>query len=627
VLQVGKQLGDFEIIRLLGKGGMGEVYEARQLNPSRIVALKVLAPWLSSNEEALERFWLEAGVPAQLDHPGIVRIISTGRTDDGTAYYTMQLVRGVSLAGLVKKSAETLASTAALLTTPPAETPDTGKNGIHSPAAALECPVGEPPPGVLEAYRCDRYGFVARIGAKAARALADAHHRGFLHRDIKPSNLMIDHHDMLYLVDFGLTKALDPGAGTSQLGVVRGTPWYMSPEQARGEAVDQRSDIYSLGVTLYELATEGKGPFTANRENTSAVMAQVKAGLRCPLRDLAPDIPHRLEKIILKAIHFKARRRYENVEELAAALEGYAGTSPSASARSAPTAALPRKRPWAWAVGALAILLGLAVAAAIYFRPDNEKREPEKNLVSQPEAASTPTYPERFKQRRIDEEKNLITKGHEPVWAATLEGEGGCQADKVREAMQLWSPPTKTRTVIALAEEPTRWFDYSVELAQLLNPKELPAGIFFGWRPATRSDADRPPFFVIDLNEKEVRGQTLHYPHGYAALGTSLNTPRRGVMLGQIEYLRPLAPIRSGHFPLTTSSPGELVWHKLTVHARGESFTIRVDELAPKTYTFSDIKNADPTLGDLDTRGFLGIWCRGTGLYRKATLTALEPKP
>src|SRR5438045_2193197 len=99
MLQTQHRLGDFEIVRLLGKGGMGEVYEARQSNPERRVALKVLAPWLAENDEALERFWREAAVPAQLDHPNIVRIIATGKSEN-IAYYAMQLVRGISLADL-----------------------------------------------------------------------------------------------------------------------------------------------------------------------------------------------------------------------------------------------------------------------------------------------------------------------------------------------------------------------------------------------------------------------------------------------------------------------------------------------------------------------------------------------
>src|SRR5437764_6230104 len=101
MLQCNQRLGDFEIVRLLGKGGMGEVYEAQQFHPPRRVALKVLAPWLAESDDALQRFWREAAVPAQLDHPNIVRIIATGQTPEGIAYYAMQLVNGMTLAELI----------------------------------------------------------------------------------------------------------------------------------------------------------------------------------------------------------------------------------------------------------------------------------------------------------------------------------------------------------------------------------------------------------------------------------------------------------------------------------------------------------------------------------------------
>src|SRR5437763_11333305 len=113
MLQAHERLGEFEVLRLLGKGGMGEVYEAQQDRPRRRVALKVLAPWLAQNDEALARFWREAEVPAQLNHPNIVRIISTGQTEEGVAYYTMHLVQGISLADLIRRSRDACPPTVA----------------------------------------------------------------------------------------------------------------------------------------------------------------------------------------------------------------------------------------------------------------------------------------------------------------------------------------------------------------------------------------------------------------------------------------------------------------------------------------------------------------------------------
>ncbi len=326
MLQPQQLLGDFHIIRLLGKGGMGEVYEAEQSQPKRRVALKVLAPWLAANDQALQRFWREANVPAQLDHPGIVRIFSTGKTANDVAYYTMHLVRGISLAQLLKLTQELPLTSTKPMGKVHEATPTGGAapDPEEQPAGGDE---GGLPPMAAD-YMSDRFQTLARIGAMAGRVLASAHQKDFLHRDIKPSNLMIDHYDHLYLVNFGLTRSLAAGSSETGCGQVIGTPWYMSPEQARGETLDARSDIYSLGITLYELATGGIGPFTADRGNNSAVLEQVKTGTQLPLRTLVPNIPPALERIINHCVHPRPQRRYGSALELALDLEKFLQDKP-----------------------------------------------------------------------------------------------------------------------------------------------------------------------------------------------------------------------------------------------------------------------------------------------------------
>jgi hypothetical protein len=167
MLQVAQRLGDFEIIRFLGKGGMGEVYEAQQLHPPRRVALKVLGPSLAGNPEALDRFEREACVLAQLDHPGIVRVIVTGR--DPVAYYTMQLVRGVSLVRLLRAAAAPMPSTTLKAPTPHEADPSTPTVDPSSPEPASDESDAHPMDGPLAEYRRDRFALAARVGVLAAR--------------------------------------------------------------------------------------------------------------------------------------------------------------------------------------------------------------------------------------------------------------------------------------------------------------------------------------------------------------------------------------------------------------------------------------------------------------------------
>jgi serine/threonine protein kinase len=203
-------LGEFRIIRELGRGGMGVVYEAEQTSLRRHVALKVLRFGVVADEEAMKRFQREAETVARLHHTNIVPIFAVG-CERGVHYYAIQLIAGRSLADVQAES-----------------------RSAGTPLPAED---------------------IARWGLQAAKALAHAHQRGVIHRDIKPSNLLLDTDGVVWLTDFGLAKRADEATLTVH-GTLMGTPRYMSPEQAASlqQPVDGRTDLYSLGASLHELA-------------------------------------------------------------------------------------------------------------------------------------------------------------------------------------------------------------------------------------------------------------------------------------------------------------------------------------------------------------------------------------
>ncbi|GEM_PF-3918399 len=292
------RLGDFEIVREIGRGGMGIVYEARQISLNRPVALKVLPPRLRQDQRLLTRFQREAEAAGKLRHPGIVPVYTVGEAS-GAPFFAMELVEGRSLA-------EVIASRTAA-------------------GDASDAP------------------WAVSIVARVADALDYAHGRGIVHRDVKPANIMIDEDGTPRLTDFGL--ALDTEAsGLTQTGEVFGSPLYMSPEQAfRREApLDARSDIYSLGVTLFELLT-GRLPYEGTSQGD--VLAALSAGGLKRLRELRPSLPEALERVLLQALQRDPADRYKTAaafaEDLRRALDDPGRVRAAVRTVSAPTPAPP----------------------------------------------------------------------------------------------------------------------------------------------------------------------------------------------------------------------------------------------------------------------------------------------
>ncbi|MGQ0553565.1 MAG: serine/threonine-protein kinase [Planctomycetota bacterium] len=274
------RLGEFEIVREIGRGGMGVVYEARQVSLNRPVALKVLPPALRQDAQLLARFRREAEAAGRLRHPNIVPVYSVGESA-GAPFFAMELVEGRSLADVIR--ARRAGEAAGL--------PETG-----------------------DPWR----RWVLRTVALVADALAYAHGRGILHRDVKPGNILLEHDGTPRLTDFGL--ALDLRASElTQVGEVFGSPLYMSPEQAfRADLpVDARTDVYSLGVTLYELLTL-RLPYEGNTH--AAVMSALETGRIVAPRQADPTLPEALERVLFAALARHPRDRYATAADFAADL-------------------------------------------------------------------------------------------------------------------------------------------------------------------------------------------------------------------------------------------------------------------------------------------------------------------
>ncbi len=264
---IGKTLGGYEIKEELGRGGMATVYRAYQPKLDRYVAIKVLPSYFAHDETFMGRFEREAKAVAGLHHPNILTVHDYGE-EGGQTYLVMELVEGGTL-----------------------------HERLGQQWALKE---------------------VQKIVGRVGDALAYAHGQGIVHRDIKPSNILMQREDWPLLADFGLAKAMTGSVSLTREGVAIGTPEYMSPEQAQGNPVDERSDVYSLGVVLYEMVT-GRQPFQADTP-VSVLYKHVKDPPPPP-RSFRPALPEVVEAVILKALAKDPADRYQKMEDMVSALE------------------------------------------------------------------------------------------------------------------------------------------------------------------------------------------------------------------------------------------------------------------------------------------------------------------
>jgi len=361
-----QRLGDFEIIREIGRGGMGVVYEARQVSLNRKVALKVLSGGLGLTPKAVQRFRREAEAAAKLHHTHIVPVYATDE-ENGTHFYAMELIDGPSLDQVIKqlRPSKSVAG---------AERRDAsaGASEASGPAAPLSPHLEATGPYVGESSATQAlsasslssdskyFDTVARMIAEVADALEYAHTQGVIHRDIKPSNLLLSPSSRLSVNDFGLARMLEQ-PGMTMTGEFVGTPAYMSPEQitAGRTPLDHRTDIYSLGATLYELLTLHP-PFIGERRDQ--VLAQILHKEPKSPRRINRKVPVDLETICLKAMEKDPDRRYQTAGALAEDLRRYVNRFAISARRAGPVQRLVK---WAKRRPTVAASLGCLLLATI----------------------------------------------------------------------------------------------------------------------------------------------------------------------------------------------------------------------------------------------------------------------
>ncbi len=348
-------LGRYEVQEEIGRGGMGIVLKALDPDLKRVVAIKVLSPWLASSATARRRFVREGQAAAAVCHDHVITVHGVHESE-GLPYLVMQYVAGESLQARLDRSG---------------------------------------PPAVDE---------VVRIGMQTAAGLAAAHAQGLIHRDIKPANLLLENGlAKVKITDFGLARTVDD-VGLTQSGVVAGTPEYMAPEQARGEAVDHRADLFSLGSVLYAMCT-GVSPFRA--VSAVAVLRRVSDEKPRAVRELNPNVPAWLEALIGRLMAKDPAQRFASAAEVAALLEGYlahlrqpatapAPDLPSPAADGSPRRAVLRRLAHHLWLPALVLSAAAGLGIAIWMAAGAGEADPRAGGTGA--AAAPPELKARFHQ-------------------------------------------------------------------------------------------------------------------------------------------------------------------------------------------------------------------------------------
>jgi serine/threonine protein kinase len=400
-LSVGTRLGPYEVTSTLGRGGMGEVFRARDTRLNREVALKVLPDLFASDPERLARFEREAQVLAALNHPNIAHI--HGLEESGVVRaLVMELVDGITLAEAIRSSGRLAASSRAEARRSSAPDRRSGQSSdptiprAEHQAAADSQPSGLPLDDAL------------RIAGQIADALEAAHDKGIVHRDLKPANIVLAPDGTVKVLDFGLAKALDPiepsaanlmdsptlTAQATGVGVILGTAAYMAPEQARGRAVDRRADIWAFGVVVFEMLT-GALPFDG--DTTTDIVASVITNEPDWAR-LPATLPEPLVRLLRRCLEKDPKRRLRDIGDARAELD--AAAAPDARRPPIGIAAVaPSRRPPAWMLGtalALALAAGIGVGRWLLV-PDPAAPTPVRFEISLPNGARGVMAPDGLK--------------------------------------------------------------------------------------------------------------------------------------------------------------------------------------------------------------------------------------